>query len=538
MTPGDTMKAPAKPARPRGGDAATRRAGGAIDWFVPCIGALALLALLVRLPTFASRSVWMDEAYSFWFSNLTWTQLWSETPFYETHPPLYYSLLKAWTMFAGTSEAGMRSLSLLASVATVVVIAYSPRLLTSDRRYDRVGLLAAALFALNQGSIEYAQQARPYALIALTCTLMIVCSLLLLRYMLVADRPSPVIPGAVPLSLLLGATAGVTLWLHNTNPFIILGNWLALFATIFLYSPYRRRDLLTAAGALVVALLIWAPCIPILLIESRTVASSFWVTISPKMLTWPLTLAAGGKFAFVPAIVLALFGWRWLHRKHPPFGLYAPCVLLVPLAGIFIVSYLFKPVFVTRTFEWMAPPFLALVALGALAPGRRAGLRRAAIPLLLILCVAQDIKYFRTPTQDLRGIVNELVSQYQPGDLVLVYPNELEVGLQYYLVQKPLQMDLVALPAPYPAVGLERPYLQSNRGVPAVLESDRPRIAQLLAAHGRVWLVGAWPAHDSKLDVVSSEMLRERGAPVSSKDFVGTQLTRFAAPHPPPAGSR
>lgn len=516
----------------RPGDKVARRwrneAVGRVDWLLPAVGATVLLALIFRLPTLSGRSVWMDEAYSYWFSNLSWSDLWTRTPLYETHPPFYYSLLKVWTMMAGTSEAGMRSLSVVASLMTVAITGYAPRLLGLEKRYDRIGLVASVLLAVNQGSIEYAQQARAYALQTLFCTLMILTSVILLQRMLVETRESPQVPGARWLYLSSGLCAGVTLWLHNTSPFIIFGNWMGVFTAIFLFSRYKRHDLVLSAKGLLVALLVWSPCIPILLIESRTVAASFWVTISPKMITWPFTLAAGGKFAFVPAIIVAAFAWIKLYRTRKPFALYSASILLVPVLCIFAVSYLFTPIFVVRTFEWMAPVFLFLVTLGLFLPGKMAKLRFAVLPVLVILCVGQDVVYFRSSTQDLRGAVHYLASNYQPGDLVLVYPNELEVGLNYYTRQLSAPPEIAAVPAKYPAVAMARPYLGSNKGAPAAIESDRVEIAHLLSLHRKVWFVGDWPGTDSKMNVVTSELYRERGAPVSSVDFVGTRVTMFA----------
>jgi mannosyltransferase len=74
-----------------------------------------VLALGLRLPTLSSRSLWLDETYSAWFAHLPLRELWTRAPLYETHPPLYYTLLKGWSALAGCSEAGLRSLSVLAS---------------------------------------------------------------------------------------------------------------------------------------------------------------------------------------------------------------------------------------------------------------------------------------------------------------------------------------------------------------------------------------------------------------------------------------
>jgi 4-amino-4-deoxy-L-arabinose transferase-like glycosyltransferase len=471
----------------------------------------------------------MDEAYSYWFMTLSWSDLWLKVPFYETHPPFYYSLLKLWTMLAGSSEAGMRSLSVLASLLTVALTACAPRLLGLGKRYDRVGIVAALLLALNAGSIEYAQQARPYAVQTLFCTLMIVSSSMLLKRMLVDARQGAAIKAQRFIYLSLGLSSGIVLWLHNTSPFIILGNWLGIFAAILLFSRHKRADLLVSIKALLVALLVWSPCVPITLIESRTVATAFWATISPKMLSWPFTLAAGGKFAFIPAIILCGLGWFQIYRAKKPLALYSATILFAPVLGIFLISYLFTPVFVTRTFEWMAPLFLFLVALGLFTPGRMEKLKFVILPIVIALCIGQDVTYYRTPGQDLRGAVQYLAAHYEPGDLVLVYPNEIEVGLHYYLHQLPNSYELATVPARYPAIGLPRPYFGSNKGTPIAIEGDQAQIASVLSTHKRVWYVGDWNGPDGKMDVVTRELYRERGMPVASPELDDIKVTLFGA---------
>jgi mannosyltransferase len=491
------------------------------------LSVVVIVGFLLRLPTLVSRSVWMDEAYSYWFMTLSWADLWFKVPFYETHPPFYYSLLKLWTMLAGSSEAGMRSLSVLASLVTIALTGFAPRLLGLGKRYDRVGIVAALLLAFNAGSIEYAQQARPYALQTLFCTLMIVASTMLLKRMLIDERQGAVIKAQRLIYVSLGLCSGIVLWLHNTSPFIILGNWLGLFATILLFSRHKRYDLVVSIKALVIALVVWSPCVPITLIESRTVATAFWATISPNMLGWPFTLAAGGKFAFFPAIIVCALGWFQVYKARKPLALYSAAILLAPVLGVFLASYLFTPIFVVRTFEWMAPLFLFLVALGLFVPGKMEKLKFVILPIILLLCIGQDIKYYRTPGQDLRGAAQYLASNYKPGDLVLVYPNELEVGLHYYLTQLPNSFELAAIPARYPAIGLPRPYFGSNKGTPTAIDGDQAQIASTIAMHKRVWFVGDWNGPDGKMDVVTRELYRERGRPESSPGFTDIKVTLF-----------
>ncbi len=87
--------------------------------------------------------------------------------FSESAPPLYYALAWAWTQLTGTGEVGLRSLSALAGVATVPV----GYLLGVELRGRRVGLVVAALVAVNPMLLWYSQEARGYALLVLLTAL-------------------------------------------------------------------------------------------------------------------------------------------------------------------------------------------------------------------------------------------------------------------------------------------------------------------------------------------------------------------------------
>ena len=84
-------------------------------------------------------------------------------PHSEATPYLYYLLAWPWTRLFGSGEVGLRSLSALAGTATVVA-AYGAGASLVSRR---VGLIAAALVAVNPFLIWYSQEARSYAVVTL-----------------------------------------------------------------------------------------------------------------------------------------------------------------------------------------------------------------------------------------------------------------------------------------------------------------------------------------------------------------------------------
>ena len=127
---------------------------------------IAGVAAVLRFHSLAAKSFWFDEGVSVAIARLDWYNfariLWRR----EANMSLYYLLLHYWLHFGG-SEFFVRSLSVLFAVASVPVIYF-----LGCRLFDsRVGLIAAALLAINAYHVQYSQDARSYSLMVLLCLL-------------------------------------------------------------------------------------------------------------------------------------------------------------------------------------------------------------------------------------------------------------------------------------------------------------------------------------------------------------------------------
>ncbi|MDB5686419.1 MAG: rane-like protein, partial [Rhizorhabdus sp.] len=84
--------------------------------------------IVIRAWRIAADPMWLDEAYSAYAAAKGWTFLWTIVPRYETHPPFYYSLVRAWTLLAGDSLLAHRSLGLVCGIAAIPVMAAAARI--------------------------------------------------------------------------------------------------------------------------------------------------------------------------------------------------------------------------------------------------------------------------------------------------------------------------------------------------------------------------------------------------------------------------
>ncbi len=127
------------------------------------LGGIVALAAVARFATLDQQSFWYDEAVTVGLVRMDFGDMLDRIPDSESTPPLYYVVAWLWADLFGTGEIGLRSLSALCGTAFVpVAYAVGARAVSG-----RVGLIAAALAAVNPLLVWYSQEARAYALLVL-----------------------------------------------------------------------------------------------------------------------------------------------------------------------------------------------------------------------------------------------------------------------------------------------------------------------------------------------------------------------------------
>lgn len=122
----------------------------------------AVVAMLISLLVGIRQSVWFDEAYSIEVARAPIGELIRLTSI-DTHPPLYYMLLKAWATMFGWNELALRSLSVLALGATLIVGA----LLIRRMFNARAAMVATLFMTIAPMMLRYGYEIRMYSLAAL-----------------------------------------------------------------------------------------------------------------------------------------------------------------------------------------------------------------------------------------------------------------------------------------------------------------------------------------------------------------------------------
>jgi mannosyltransferase len=134
---------------------------------VPIVIGLTAVAAVLRFAGIGHQSYWYDEAFTVTLVHHSPGRMLGLLPRTELTPPLYYCIAWVWVRIFGFGEAGLRSLSAVAGVATVPAIYGVGAKLISKR----AGLVAAAIACFNPFLIWYSQEARSYSLLVLMATL-------------------------------------------------------------------------------------------------------------------------------------------------------------------------------------------------------------------------------------------------------------------------------------------------------------------------------------------------------------------------------
>jgi mannosyltransferase len=357
---------------------------------------------VLRFATLDRQSFWLDELVTVSLVRKSFGDMVHAIPHSEATPYLYYVLAWPWARLFGSGEVGLRSLSALAGTATVIA-AYGAGASLVSRR---VGLIAAALVAVNPFLIWYSQEARSYALV----TLFVSVGLWNFGRAL-AGKPRAVAGWA-----LLSALALAT---HYFAVFVVVPEAVWLVA--------RVRDRRRALAAVLVPTLVLLAEVPLLLAQRGNGESATQSAIVKRIVGVPKNLVVGFSFpgelfGSIVAALLVLTGLALLATRTPArervralipgtmaaFAVVAPIVLAGGGADY---------VTARNAIVAVVP---GVVCLGAGYAANRAGVMAASALCLLSLAiglsVSLDTRYGRT---DWRGLAEAIGPASAPRALVV-----------------------------------------------------------------------------------------------------------------------
>ncbi len=129
------------------------------EWWA--LGMIVTVFSGVVLGNMTRWSVWFDEAFSAYLARFNIVEIAHFTSL-DVHPPLYYWLLKGWTVIFGHSALAVRSLSLAFALVGLVGLYVVLRYITKRSSYSLAAVTATALTPVFD---RFSHEARMYTLV-------------------------------------------------------------------------------------------------------------------------------------------------------------------------------------------------------------------------------------------------------------------------------------------------------------------------------------------------------------------------------------
>lgn len=401
-----------------------------------------LLGLALRIYDLASESIWYDEAFS---ANIIKQKLiplisavFSDPK--ETNPPLYYILLRYWTLIFGNSEFSLRLMSVLFGSASIVAIYALGKLLFNKR----AALISALILSVSVCNIEYSQEARAYSMLVLLSIISI--------YSLVklTQRKS------IYYYVLYIVSNILVLYTHYYGIFFLAAQNIFCL-TLFIHK--RKAGEITLKKWIVFQILILLAFIPglIHLFKITTeIQESFWITApTTETLYHYLRYYSGSVYLLVLFVSFTLISVVGLKRILGVPGLkaifnsnkddkpelaisdgYRVYLLVlwffIPIAIPVIYSFISTPMFVMRYGLIAACAYYLLVSYGISSLKSKWAVLAAGL-VILILSVPVLDRYFESVRRpQWREVVAEIEKSAGYNDVIVLQPGQGYLPIKYY----------------------------------------------------------------------------------------------------------
>ncbi len=461
------------------------------------LGTIIALALGLALPRLFLNLAWV-EPLSANMAALDWREL-SAKLHYESPAPLYFVLLKLWTMAWGESEVALRSLSLLFFVLSLFAISELGRELADER----LGLFCALLVALSSSiGISYGVMARFYSLL-----LLLGVGTLWAWVQLIKNHDT--------LNLLIFTACSLAgLLCHPLFIFFLIA--VSSASAFYGKDTLRRATLAALLAILAYLLLLWD------YLCTGFESSLVWIGDPQPIYLRDLLLELWGPIEFgvlmLGVITLSQIagGARWtvLERRFNSALLFAAFSLMA-------IPFVLSRYFYLYNFERVSVLLLPLAALylaGFFSAHARAILAKGALVSVAVLAALQTI----TVMQNRSGIstsvsLQELVKRSNCGDVWYAFGqggNEIEYYMRRAAV--PACIELRRFPpetANSPGVFFPREWVSVNYDL--LLESAEHSVAELAESRKRVYLFVNTRRENLRVgleDLLQKELIKKFGA--------------------------
>ncbi len=417
------------------------------------------LGFVLRIYDLSAESLWYDESFSAMISKKGVLDLINSVlgNSEESNPPLYYVLLHFWVLAFGDSEFSLRFPSVIFGSASIIAVYVLGKLLFNKR----AGIVAALIIAVSVFHIQYSQEARAYALMAL---LSVIFFYSLIK--LTAGR-------RMYYNVLYLVSGILMIYTHYYGLFIIVAQNVFCL-TLFL--KQRKAGEITIKQWIFLQLILvfsFMPGFMHILKMNAAMQESFWIKEPTLILLYYNMVRYSGSLyllvLFVLFALVAIIGIRRMSNipginkvfkahedDNPEPGIssgYRVYLLIlwfsVPILIPFIYSIVSTPMFVAR---YALSPILAyylLASKGIDSLSSRWAVLVIGIVLLILPTANLKTYYDNVTKPQWREVVSEIENSAGYGDVLVLQPGQGYISVKYYQTRD--DITIVPLSDKFPA---------------------------------------------------------------------------------------
>ena len=480
--------------------------------------ALGVIAILTRFFWINRESIWIDEALSISFAQISGIQQIGTYLFHTTwedpHPIFYYSVLHYWIKIFGTSEVAIRSLSAIFGILVIMFTYYAG----SELIDKKVGILASILVLVNPLNLWYSQEARMYTL----TSLLILLSSYFFFKLLISERN-------ITRPILYVLTSVILIYTDYVGIFV-LGVHL-LFGLFYLIQKERmelkiKTVLLCYAGIL----MLYLPWIPNLYHKFST-GGAIWMSaptlgggartfidlIGPGRGVLRSLLPSTISYAFVRltvlmTLIILVVGIIISLRKKTEFSSLIAMTCFIPVI-MFFISITVSPIYNSRQISGFVPEIALMIATGLIcAPPLLSKIRfpfslNKIFVLLFIFMVVMNLSNVYTvynvdTKDDFRSVAKYIEQNIQSGDIILLNASYAIKPFNYYY----------------------------NGDVKAKGVSSVEELKVIIPEYERIWLIRYQTWFTDPTGEIPGYLERTTTHEITRKEFTGITVIRYEVP--------
>ena len=393
-----------------------------VAWVV--VVSTALIGAILRVTYALSGGLWRDEAQALGIAAIPSAgEMIRFLAAHESHPPLYYLILRGWVSVLGGSDVSALALSLVFGVALIPAV----YLVTAAIHSPRAGVLASVLSSVHPGLIQYSGSVRPYSLLSFLAVILVYLVWCVLR-----EQPKP--------KHLLGyaVVALAMLYVHHWAWLVVGAGglvWLAI--GLKRRGVYEVRNIALAHLGVGIA---YSPWVPSLLHQVRSAghprvgASAIAATMQSLFaITWVPPAAAG--------ILLGTSLWVYLSwgrgqsNKDQRLALGIAASIPILAAAMTVLLSPFLNLVTLWCYSIVSGPYLiAVSALISQHGDGKSAVRSWALGVAwVVVSAAIWFQLQAAPRSNVRDVANRMQTLITGNDRVVVVPGYVVPAFYRYL---------------------------------------------------------------------------------------------------------